>query len=1025
MNISELSIKRPILATVMNLLLILFGVIGYTFLGVREYPAIDPPVITVSTSYTGANADIIESQITEPLEKSINGIPGIRTITSTSAVGRSNISVEFNIDSDLEAAANDVRDKVSQAVRNLPQDIDAPPVVSKSDANSDFIILMAVQSRSKGLLELSDYAENVLQNKFQTIPEVSGVNIIGQKRPAMRIWIDPDKLNAYNLAFNDITNVLNKENVEIPSGKIYGNLTELTIRAIGNLTTEQEFRDLIVRADEDGILRLGDIATVELGPERYEQSWKLNGVSSVGIAITPQPGAKFIDISDEFNKRLDEIIKSQKGDINFTILFDTTRNVRKSLNEVAETLLVAILLVIFVIFFFFRNWLIALRPLIDIPISLIFTFFIMYVAGFSVNILTLLAIILATGLVVDDGIVVTENIFRKIEKGIPVRKAAIDGSKEIFFVVLSTSVTLAIVFLPVLFLQGFVGSLFREFGVVLAVAVLVSAFVSLTITPVLNVFLNRRGAQHGEFYNRTEPFFAGMETGYKKLITRFIRHRWIAWAIVAVCLALVYVIGINIQREIAPIEDKGNVRLQIIGPEGASYPYMIETGTRIADYMMDSIPEEEFSFVAVPGFGSTGVNSGFGRIGFVPADERDRTQSEIARDMALKFGRFNNVRVFPIEEQTISVGMGSRGSLPVQFVIQNLDFEKLREIIPEFLDEAKNDTTFQNVDVNLKFNKPEIDITIDRIKARESGLTVTDIAEVLQSAFSGRRLAYFLMNGRQYQVISQVGLKDRQSPADISNLYVRNNKGENISLASVTRIEANANPPSLYHYNRYKSATMSASLAEGKTIGDGVAAMQRIADKILDESYQTSLSGPSRDYAESSSNTAFAFMLALVLIFLVLAAQFESFRDPLTIMITVPLAIAGAMLSLWVFNQTMNIFSEIGMIMLIGLVTKNGILIVEFANKKREEGLSKRQAVIEAATLRLRPIMMTSLATSLGALPIALSLGSAATSRIPLGIVVVGGIMFSLILTLFVIPAVYTYISGKREQVAAVAGEVG
>jgi HAE1 family hydrophobic/amphiphilic exporter-1/multidrug efflux pump len=1007
----------------MNLFLILLGVIGFTFLGVREYPAIDPPVITVSTSYAGANADIIESQITEPLEKSINGIPGIRTISSTSSVGRSNIKVEFNIDTDLEAAANDVRDKVSQASRNLPQDIDAPPVVSKADANSEWIILMAVQSPSKGLLELSDYAENVLQNKFQTIPEVSGVNIIGQKRPAMRIWIDPDKLNAHNLAFNDVTDVLNKENVEIPSGKIYGNKTELTIRALGNLTTESEFRELIIRANENGIIRLGDVAVVELGPERYEQSWKLNGASSVGIAITPQPGANYINISDEFNKRLDEIVKAQKGDISFTILFDTTRNVRKSLNEVAETLLIAIFLVIMVIFFFFRNWLIALRPLVDIPISLIFTFFIMYVMGFSINILTLLAIILATGLVVDDGIVVTENIFRKIEKGIPIRKAAIDGSKEIFFVVIATSITLAIVFLPVLFLQGFVGSLFREFGIVLAVAVLVSAFVSLTITPVLNIFLNRKGAQHGRFYNSTEPFFTGMENGYKNLITKFIRYRWLAWIIVAGCFALVFFIGTNLQREIAPLEDKGNVRMQIIGPEGASYPYMMEAGNKIADYMMDSIPEEEFSFVAIPGFGGTGVNSGFGRVGFVPANERKRTQSEIARDMGQKFARFNNVRVFPIEEQTISVGLGSRGSLPVQFVIQNLDFEKLKEIIPKFLEEARSDNTFQNVDVNLKFNKPEVDITIDRIKAREFGLTVTDIAQVLQSAFSGRRLAYFIMNGRQYEVISQVSLGNRQSPDNISNLYVRNNKGENISLASVINIEPNANPPSLYHYNRYKSATISASLAEGKTIGDGVEVMQGIADRLLDESYQTSLSGPSRDYSESSSNTAFAFILALVLIFLVLAAQFESFRDPLTIMLTVPLAIAGAMLSLWLFNHTLNIFSEIGMIMLIGLVTKNGILIVEFANKKREAGLAKREAVIEAATLRLRPILMTSLATSLGALPIALSLGSAATSRIPLGIVVVGGILFSLILTLFVIPAVYTYISGRKEVEAELIEE--
>ncbi len=1015
MNISELSIRRPILATVMNLFIILFGVIGYTYLGVRDYPAIDPPMITVNTSYTGANSDIIESQITEPLEKSINGIPGIRTISSTSSVGRSSISVEFNIDADLEAAANDVRDKVSQAVRNLPQDIDAPPVVTKSDANSDFIILLAVQSPGKGLLELSDYAENVLLNKFQTIPEVSAVNIVGQKRPAMRLWVDPDKMNAYNIAFNDISNVLNKENVEVPSGKIYGNKTELTIRAMGRLSTEKDFKDLIIREDSSGIVRLSDVAKVELGPEQYEHSWRLNGVSAVGLTIVPQPGANYIDIADEFDKRLEQIKKSQKDDLVFTKLIDNTRNVRRSLNEVGETLLVAIGLVILVIFFFFRNWLIAIRPLIDIPISLISTFFIMYMAGFSVNILTLLAIILATGLVVDDGIVVTENIFRKIEKGIPVRLAAIDGSKEIFFVVISTSITLAIVFLPVLFLQGFVGSLFREFGVVLSCAVLVSAFVSLTITPVLNIYLNRKSAQRGWFYNKTEPFFSGMENGYKKLIERFIKRRWMAWGIVVICLVIVFIIGKNLQSEIAPLEDKGSIRLQMTGPEGASYPYMTEVGNNIGNFLIDSIPERDFSFISVPGYSSTGVNSGMGRVGLVPASERKRSQSEIVKDLTKKLARFNNVRIFPIEEQTISVGLGSKGSMPVQFVIQNLDFDKLKAVIPKFLDEAKNDKTFQNVDVNLKFNKPEIDLTIDRIKAREFGLTVTDIATVIQSAFSGGRLAYFIMNGKQYQVISQVALKDRQQPVDISNLYVRNNKGINIPLTAVTNIITNANPPSLYHFNRYKAATVSASLADGKTIGDGVKAMQTLADNLLDNSFQTSLSGPSRDYSESSSNTAFAFILALILIYLVLAAQFESFKDPLTIMLTVPLAIAGAILCLWIFGQTLNIFSEIGMIMLIGLVTKNGILIVEFANKKREQGIPMRQAVVEAATQRLRPILMTSLATSLGALPIALSLGSAATSRIPLGIVVVGGLLFSLVLTLFVIPSVYTYISGKRK----------
>jgi HAE1 family hydrophobic/amphiphilic exporter-1/multidrug efflux pump len=997
----------------MSLFLILFGVIGYSFLGVRDYPAIDPPVISVSTSYAGANSDIIESQITEPLEKAINGIPGVRTITSSSSVGSSRISVEFNLDANLEAAANDVRDKVSQAQRSLPQDVDAAPVVSKADANSDFIIMMAVQSQTKGLLELSDYAENVLQNKFQTIPEVSSVNIIGQKRPAMRLWIDPNKLSAYNIAFNEISTVLARENVEIPSGKLYGDKTEMTIRTMGRLTTEKDFRDLIIKEDANGIIRLGDLGQIEIGPENYEQNWRLNGVSAVGIAITPQPGANYVNISDEFNRRLEEIKKSQKNDIQFQVLVDNTRNVRRSLNEVKETLLISFILVILVIFFFFRNWLIAIRPLIDIPISLIATFFVMYISGFSINILSLLGIILATGLVVDDGIVVTENIFRKFEDGMPIRKAALEGCKEIFFAVISTSVTLAIVFLPVLFLSGFVGSLFREFAVVVGSAVLVSAFVSLTITPVLNVLLTKK-AGHGKFYNMTEPFFKGMENGYKRFLTGFIKLRWMAWVIVAVCLAIIGLIGTTLQSEIAPLEDKDNIRLQITGPEGASYGYMINAGKDFGDFLVDSIPLAEYSFLQLPGGFGGSLNSGNGRIGLVPASEREKSQSEIARELTRKMARFKDLRIFATEEQTISVGTSSRGGLPVQFVIQNLDFDKLKEIVPKFLDEAKNDKTFQNVDVNLKFNKPEVDILINRIKARELGLTVSDIASVIQSAFSGRRLAYYIANGRQYQVISQVGLKDRQEPVDITKLYVRNSLGNNIALSEVIDIVPNANPPTIYHYNRYKSATISASLSEGHTIGDGVKSMQAIADKLLDESYQTSLSGASRDWAESSSNTAFAFLLALLLIYLILAAQFESFKDPFIIMITVPLAIAGAVLSLWIFGHTLNIFSEIGMITHIGLVTKNGILIVEFANQKREKGIDKFQAVIEASTQRLRPILMTSLATSLGALPIALSLGAAATSRIPLGIVIVGGIIFSLILTLFVIPAVYTFVSGKH-----------
>ncbi|MCX6297566.1 MAG: efflux RND transporter permease subunit [Bacteroidetes bacterium] len=1014
MNISELSLKRPVLATVMNIMIVLFGVVGFSFLAVREYPALDPPNISVSTSYTGANSDVIESQITEPLEKQINGIPGIKSISSSSSIGSSNITVEFNLGVSLETAANDVRDKVSQAARNLPQDIDAPPVVGKSDANSDFIIMMAIQSKTKSLLELSDYAENVLQERFQTINEVSSVNIRGQKRYSMRIWTNPDKLAAYGIAFNDIQTALNKENVELPAGKIYGNNTELVIRTMGKLTTEKQFSDLIIKEDASGIVRLSDIAKVELGPEMEEFSWKFNGVPAVGISITPQPGANYIRIADEFNKRLEEIKKQNKSDITFTVLIDNTKNIRKSLAEVKETLFISLSLVVLVIFFFFRNWLIAIRPLIDIPISLIATFFIMYLAGFSVNVLTLLGIVLATGLVVDDGIVVTENIFRKLEGGLPIRQAALEGSKEIFFAVISTSITLAVVFLPVIFLQGFVGSLFREFGIVVACAVLISAFVSLTITPVLNVYLNKKNAGHGKFYERTEPFFRGMENGYTKFLTAFLKIRWMAWVIVAICVGIIYFIGKGIQSEIAPLEDKSSVRLSMSAPEGTSYDQMQKIADKVGDFLDDSIPEKDFSFTAAPGFSSSGSNGGSARVGLVLPQFRKRSQNEIANELNKKMTRFNDARIFAVQEQTISIGLGSRGSLPVQFIVQNLDFEKIKSVIPQFLEEARKDKTFQNIDVNLKFNKPEIQLTIDRIKAKDLGLTTTDVAAAVQAAFSGARSAYFVMNGKQYTVINQVERADRNEPLDIEKLYVRNNRGDNIPLTAVVKLEENSNPPTLYHFNRFKAATISASLAEGKTIGDGVKAMQAIGNKVLDESFQTDLSGPSRDFVESSSNTSFALILALVLIYLVLAAQFESFTDPLTIMITVPLAIAGALLSLWIFDQTINIFSQIGMIMLIGLVTKNGILIVEFANQKRNLGLDKRSAVLEAASQRLRPILMTSLATALGALPIALSLGAASTSRMPLGIVVVGGLMFSLVLTLFVIPAVYTFISGKH-----------
>jgi multidrug efflux pump len=1016
MNLSEISIKRPVFAVVCSIVIIIFGFIGYSFLGVREYPAIDPPVVNVRTSYVGANAEIIEQQITEPLEKAVNGVEGVKYITSSSSQGSSNITVEFELGVDLERAANDVREKVSQVAGRLPQDIDAPPTVAKQDSDSDPIIFMQMQSNKRSLLELSDLAENIIQERLQTISGVSGVNIFGQ-RPAMRIWFDPVKLSAYRMTIQDVKVALDRENVELPGGKVRGDVTELTVKAYGKLTTEEDFNNLIVRQTEGNIIRLKDIGYAIIGPENEESVTRKNNVRSVNLAVVAQPGSNHVEIADEVYKRLEQIKKDLPQDIMLEIGFDRSLFVRKAISEVKETLFIAILLVVIIIYLFFREWSIAFRPLIDIPVALIGAFFIMYLAGFSINVLTLLSLVLATGLVVDDGIVVTENIYKKIEQGMDKWKAAKEGSKEIFFAVVSTSLTLAIVFLPIIFLQGFVGRLFREFGIVVAGAVLISAFVSLTLTPVLNIYLTKKNVhKHSWFYTKTEPFFRGMESGYQRILAAFMRKRWIALVIVAICGAAIYFIGKKLPSELAPLEDRNRLRASILAPEGTDFDYMDKVVYELTQTIMDSVPERYVVLSFAPNFsGSGGANAASISMGLVDAGERKRSQNEIAQSLNKMFKDYTNVRVLVVQEQTISVGQAGRGQLPVQFVVQNLNFDKLKEKVPLFIDQVVKSPVFQGNDVNLKFNKPELQVTIDRLKASELGISILDISNTLQLALSGRRFGYFIRNGKQYEVIGQVDRKDRDAPLDLKSFYVRSRAGELIQLDNLVTISEAANPPTIYHYSRLKSAIVSAGLAPGKTIGDGIKEMNRIAKETLDESFSTNLSGTSRDFAESSSNTQNAFLLALVLIFLILAAQFESFVDPFIIMITVPLALAGAVISLYVFDQSLNIFSQIGIIMLIGLVTKNGILIVEFANQKREQGLQKFDAVLEASVARLRPILMTTLATALGALPIAMALGSAGKSRIPLGIVIIGGLLFALILTLFVVPALYTYISRKKK----------
>ncbi|MEN2399425.1 efflux RND transporter permease subunit [Flavobacterium sp. MC2016-06] len=1016
MSLSTTSIRRPVLTIVLNLLIILFGFIGYTFLGVREFPSIDPAQVSIRTSYTGANADIIESQITEPLEKAVNAIDGIRNITSSSNQGTSSITIEFNLDKNLEEAANDVRDKVSQAVRSLPQDIDAPPVVSKADADSESIISMTVQSDTRSALELSDYAENVISQRLETIPGVSGVQIWGQKRYAMRLWIDPVKLSAYNCTVSDVRDALNAQNVELPSGKLTGNNTELTVKTIGNLSKPEEFNNIIIRTDGDKIVRLSDVGGAELGPENIETQLTSSGLPMIGLAIVPMPGANYLDISTEFYKKYEALKKDLPKDIKLNIALDNTLFVKKSVLEVAETLGISILLVIIIIYLFFRDWAIAFRPLIDIPVSLIATFFIMWLFGFSINVLTLLAIVLATGLVVDDGIVVTENIFKKVEEGMSPIEAAIKGSNEIFYAVISISVTLAAVFLPVIFLEGFVGRLFREFGVVIGAAVLISAFVSLTLTPMLNAYLMKGGEQKkSKFYVRTEPFFERLNSGYADALSRFMDKKWISFPILIACFGLIYLFFTILPKETAPYDDRSSVTMRMTTPEGSSYDYTNRFMQEMSKLVDDSIPEKKVSLVITAGGnGGSATNSGFIRLSLKEPDERKRSQKDIADKLSKWTKKYPDAKTSVIQQPTIAVNR--RGGLPIQYIIQAPNFEKLREKIPQFMDEVGKSDVFSTTDVNLKFNKPEINVSIDRAKAESLGISIIDIAQTLQLSLSGQRFGYFIKNGKQYQVIGQFDQKDRSKPLDLTSMFVKNSKGELIQMDNVVKIEEQSNPPQLYHNNRYMSATVSAGLAPGKSISDGIEAMDQIKAKVLDESFTTDLSGESRDFVESSSNTSFAFGLALLLIFLILAAQFESFIDPFIIILTVPMAVAGALFSLWLFNQTWNIFSQIGTVMLIGLVTKNGILIVEFANQLREQGKPKLEAILEASEARLRPILMTSLAIALGALPIAMSLGAASTSRIGMGVVIVGGTIFSLALTLFVIPAIYLMWSKARKH---------
>ena len=1017
-SLSSISIKRPVLAIVMSLAILLFGGIGISLLGVREYPTIDSPVISVSTSYVGANSDVILAQITEPLEEQINGIQGIKSLTSTSADGRSNITVEFEVGADLEAAANDVRDKVSGAQRNLPPDAD-PPVVSKSDADAQYIIGINLKSDQRDLLELSEIADNVFKERLQTIPGVSRVQIWGEKEYAIRLRMDPLKMASYGITPMDVLSKIQTENVELPSGRIEGQTIELSVRTKSRLSSPQEFNELIIKESESNLVRFQDIGTAELSALNEKTLLRHNLEPSVGVVLVPLPNANNIEISNEFYKRLDFIKRDLPADVGVEVAYDSTRYIRQSISEVEETIITAFILVVAIIFLFLRDWRTTFIPVVTIPISLIGVFFIMYLMDFSINVLTLLGIVLSIGLVVDDAIVVLENIYSRIEKGEKPMEAAAKGSEEIFFAVIATTIALAAVFLPVIFLTGTTGRLFREFGIVVAGSVIISAFVALTMTPMLSAKMLKHRSKQNAFYRFTEPFFVQLNLFYGRTLTQFMKVKWISFPIIGVMGLGIYWLFSNLQSELVPIEDRSELTIRVTGPEGATFSFMDQVITDLNADLRKDLPESELKglmSMTSPSFSAgSNTNSGFFRLYLTNSDQRARSQQQIFSQVNGSLSGITAVRAFA--QQPASIG-DRRGGLPVQYVIQAPTLEKLKAVIPKFMEKAAQNPAFIFTDINLKFTKPELEIEIDRERARNMGVSVQEIARTLQLSYSGQRFAYFIRGGKQYQVIGEMQLQDRNEPVNLRMLYVRGDNGELIQLDNLVRVVEKSTPPQLYRFNRFVSATVSANLADGVTIGAGLDEMDKIAAEVLDDSYATDVSGPSKEFRESSNSLLFAFIFALVLIYLVLSAQFESFADPLTIMFTVPLAIFGALATLWVFDFTLNIFSQIGIIMLIGLVTKNGILIVEFANQRKEEGMDVEEAIFGAAVSRLRPILMTSLSTILGILPIALALGAGAESRVPMGAAVIGGLAFSTVLTLFVIPGVYTFLTSKKGVLA-------
>lgn len=1020
MFLPELSIRRPVLATVMSLILVLIGIISYERLSVREYPKIDTPVVSVRTVYPGASAEIIESQITNPLEESLAGIEGIRTIKSVSREEVSQITIEFQLERDVDAAANDVRDRVSRIGRVLPDDSD-DPVVAKVDADAQAIIWLAFVSDRHTPLEITDYADRYVKDRLQTLPGVASVIIGGERRYAMRLWLDRERLAALRLTPQDVENALRMQNVDVPSGRIESAMREFTVLTETSLTTPEQFDNIIIRQVDGYPVRLRDVGRAELGAADDRNTVRVNGSPAVGLGIVKQSTANTLEVGQAVKAELPRLSTGLPEGMQFRIAFDSSLFIEESIQSVYKTIAEALILVVLVIFLFLRTLRATLIPFVTIPVSLIGGFFFLDVLGFSINILTLLGMVLAIGLVVDDAIVMLENIYRRIEEGMQPFEAALEGSREIAFAVVAMTLTLVAVFAPLAFITGNTGRLFSEFALAVTGAVLVSGFVALTLTPMMCSKILKHETSHGWFYNITERGLLAMNGGYKRALAEVLKLRWLVLLVAAATAAGGGYVYTLIKQELAPTEDRSMIIGIISAPEGATMEYTDKYAREI-EAMYGAIPEVRTYFMVVaPGLERPNpVNFALSFVSLKHWDERERKQQEIAQELMPKLFGLPGVFAFPINPP--SLGQSFRNP-PVQFVVMGTSYAQLQEVVDKLMAKAREFPGLANVDSDLKLNKPQLTVAIDRDKTADVQVDVETIGRTLETLLGGRQVTRFKREGEQYDVIVQLADEHRTQPQDLSSIYVRGAEGELVQLANLVEMNETVAPKELNHFNRFRAAIITANVAPGYALGDALEFLEQAAAEVAPADVQTAFDGQSREFKESGAALLLIFALALAFIYLVLAAQFESFIDPFVILVTVPLALSGALITTLLMGGTINVYTQVGLVMLIGLIAKHGILIVSFANQLQERGIAKQQAIIDAAALRLRPILMTTAAMVLGAVPLALAAGAGAESRQPIGWVIVGGLLFGTLLTLFVVPAAYSVLGRThRPREVAVAG---